>query len=54
MDRIEEITEEILTLKDKIWQLQLLKRKLESEPKGKYGKPGIVHKGTDGWFGKSK
>lgn len=52
MDEIEIIDKQIEELKDKIWKLQLKKRRYNNE--GKFGTPGLIHKGNGGWYGKTK
>jgi hypothetical protein len=53
MTREQEITEEILELKDRIWDLQ----KERAQLKKKSGMPYLIRSGKsgdDGWYGKSK
>jgi hypothetical protein len=55
MTREQEITEEILELKDRIWDLQ--KERMQLKKKSATGMPYLIRSGKagdDGWYGKSK
>ena len=49
-----DIDKKIAKLKDKIWELQLKKKKLNNTSSSRFGTPGFIHKGGKGWYGSNR